>query len=110
MNKLEQRWSGLTIKQWQAELTALLLISDVAVERAIVRIWEQQTYTEQDSGQALIVDGVGFNKFDAPLMTKYARQLIRSVHLTKYQMKKARNVMPKYWRQLMNISKAAHGW
>lgn len=109
-SKQDSRWSNLTHKEWRRELQALLLASDKALERAIVVIWEQQTYTEQESGQALIEDGVGFNKFDAPLMTKYAKQLIGKTHLTNKQKLKARSVMPKYWKQLMRISKANHGW
>ena len=110
MTCLEQKWKGLTQKEWRRELQALLRISDKALDRSIVVIWEQQTYTEQEAGMAVIEDGVGFNKFDAPLMSKYARQLMSTGSLTTYQRKKARSVMPKYWRQLMNISKATHGW
>ena len=109
-SKHNSKWKNLTIKEWKRELQSLLLASDKALERSIVVIWEQQTYAEQESGQAIIEDGVGFNKFDAPLMSKYARQLISTGALTTYQRKKARSVMPKYWRQLMRISKAAHGW
>ena len=109
-SKLDSKWKGLTQKEWRRELQALLLISDVALERAIIRIWEQQTYSEQASGMSIIVDGVGFNKFDAPLMSKYARQLATKQHLSKYQCSVARKKMPKYWRQLMNISKEIHGW
>ena len=108
--KQNSRWKDLTQKEWRRELHALLLASDKALERSIIVIWEQQTYTEQESGQALIEDGVGFNKFDAPLMTKYAKQLIAKTHLTTRQREKARSVMPKYWRQLMRISKVQHGW
>jgi len=103
-------WKSLTQKEWRRELQALILGSDVALERAIIRIWEQQTSIEQETGEAIIVDGVGFNKFDAPLMCKYARQLIAKMHLTSSQKTKARAVMPKYWKQLMRISKVQHGW
>ena len=109
-SKQESRWAKLTQKEWRRELQALLLSSDKALDRAIIRIWEQQTYSEQEAGQAIIVDGVGFNKFDAPLMSKYARQLIATGSLSTYQRKKARSVMPKYWKQLMNMSKVQHGW
>lgn len=109
-SKQESRWANLTQKEWRRELQSLLLASDEALERAIIRIWEQQTYSEQEAGMAIIVDGVGFNKFDAPLMSKYARQLLYTGALTTYQKKKARSVMPKYWKQLMRISKVQHGW
>lgn len=108
--KLEKKWKDLNQKEWRRELQALLLSSDKALERSIIRIWELQTYSEQEAGMAIIVDGVGFNKFDAPLMSKYARQLLYTGSLTTYQRKKARSIMPKYWRQLMKISKAQHGW
>lgn len=103
-------WKSLTQKEWRRELQALILASDPALERAILRIWEQQTAIEQETGEAIIVDGVGFNKFDAPLMSKYAKQLIAKMHLTRSQKIKARAVMPKYWKQLMRISKVQHGW
>ena len=44
------------------------------------------------------------------LMSKYAKQLIAKMHLTRSQKIKARAVMPKYWKQLMRISKVQHGW
>ena len=103
-------WQQLTQKEWRRELQALLLRSDKAIDKSIVVIWEQQTYTEQESGEAIIVDGVGFNKFDAPIMTSYAKQLVDGRSLSTQQRSVARKVMPKYWRQLMNISKAQHGW
>ena len=57
-------WKSLTQKEWRRELQALILASDPALERAILRIWEQQTAIEQETGESIIVDGVGFNKFD----------------------------------------------
>ena len=103
-------WKSLTQKEWRRELQALIIVSDVALERAILRIWEQQTAIEQETGEAILVDGVGFNKFDAPLMSKYAKQLIAKMHLTNSQKAKARAIMPKYWKQLMRISKVQHDW
>ncbi len=107
---LKAKWAKLTQKEWKRELQSLLLASDMALERSIIRIWEQQTYSEQSSGEALIVDGVGFNKMDAPLMGAFADQLIHNRSLSEKQKVVARKVMPKYWKQLMNISKAQHGW
>lgn len=109
-SKQDSKWANLTQEEWRRELQALLLASDKALERAIIRIWEQQTYSEQEAGMAIIADGVGFNKRDAPLMSKYARQLLYTGELTAYQKKKARSIMPKYWKQLMRISKVQHGW
>lgn len=109
-SKQDSKWANLTQEEWRRELRALLLVSDKALERAIIRIWEQQTYSEQEAGMAIIADGVGFNKRDAPLMSKYARQLLYTGELTEYQKKKARSIMPKYWKQLMRISKVQHGW
>ena len=107
---LDSKWSSLTHKQWKKELQSLLLVSDKALEKSIIRIYERQTYTEQEAGQAIIEDGVGFNKFDASLMSSFAKQLNDGWHLSDKQKEIARKVMPKYWRQLMNISKAQHGW
>ena len=109
-SKLEKKWKGLTQKEWRRELQALLLSSDKALECAIIRIWEQQTYMEQESGKALIADGVGFNRYDAPILCHYAQQINSTGSLTPYQRTKARKIMPKYWKQLMRISKVQHGW
>lgn len=110
MSTLDSKWGNLTQSQWKKELQSLLLVSDKALEKAIVRIWEQQTYTEQTTGQALLEDGVGFNKFDASLMSDFAKQLISGTSLSNKQKGIARKIMPKYWKQLMRISKAQHGW
>lgn len=99
------KWEGLTQKQWRKELQALILASDLALYRAIVRIWKNQTFAEQSKGEALIVDGVGFNKLDAGLLSSYAEQIIKRNYLSDKQKAIARKLMPKYWRQLMVASK-----
>lgn len=104
-------WQTMTHKQWKENLQTLLLKSDAALERAIVVLYKQQPIIEQVGEEAVITDGVGFNKFDAEILDKFAKQLLYDQHsLSSKQKVLARKKIPKYWKQLMNISKKKHGW
>ena len=103
-------WKDMTQKQWRENLQTLLLYSDNAVERAIVVIYEQQPAIERVSEEAIITDGVGFNKFDAEILNKFAKQILEDRHLSIKQLSIARQKITKYWKQLMLISKRKHRW
>lgn len=103
-------WNNITQKQWKEQLQTLLLRSDKALERAIIRIYEAQTDDEQISNKSLHYDNMGFNRVDAEPMTIMAKQLLGGIHLSSRQKYIARKKMPKYWRQLMVISKRVNGY
>ena len=92
-------------KQWEAYLKDLLRISDKALLKAIVLIYDDQTIEEKDKGKSIENNCVGFSKIDAKEMGDIARKIKANSVLTKGELAKSRNKMQKYWKQLMIISK-----
>lgn len=98
-------WSELkTQKQWKIELQYLLCTNDYAVVRAMERIWDLQTDGEKLSGQALIDNGVGFNRIDSVRIKKYIEKHERQ-SFDAEDIRVIRSIMLKYWKQLMKLSK-----
>lgn len=93
-------------KVWTKEdIQELLRVNDKAVARAITALYERQTAAEQADGETSVANGVGFNKIDAPFLTSIAKALPRyNGHMTERQLKVARKMLPKYWRQLVEIA------
>lgn len=104
------KWNDLTQAQWKDQLHDLLKHSDKAVERAIVVIYDGQSDDEKRKGRSLAYNNIGFNRVDTEPLSIMAEQLLSGRHLTSRQLNEARRKMPKYWRQLMNVSKAKHGY
>lgn len=82
--------------------------NDKAVERAVIRIWENQTLDEKSSGTVTHDNGIGFTSADSTFLTSIAQWLLRSSwpegkRLTFGQMKTVRPLMGKYWRQLREV-------
>lgn len=92
-------------KQWEQYLKGLVKTNDKALYRAIVLIYRNQTDEEQNKGQSIEDNYVGFTKWDAEEMTSIALKIIRKQKLLDGEVTKSRNKMQKYWRQLMAISK-----
>ena len=92
-------------KQWEQYLEGLVKSNDVALYKAIVLIYQNQTYEEQTKGQSIKDNYVGFTKWDAEQMTSIAVKIIHKQKLSDGEVAKDRNKMQKYWRQLMVISK-----
>lgn len=93
-----------TQKQWKAYIQDLIARSDVALKRAIVQIYERQTYEEQMQGTAIAENNVGFSKIDAKELGDIAKKIKKNEQLTEGEIAKSRNKMKKYWKQLMHIS------
>lgn len=86
----------------------LIATNDKAVERAVIRIWENQTADEQSQMTTNRDNGIGFTGADAEFLTKMAQWLFRSARpegkrFTYGQMKVVRPLMSKYWRQLRDV-------
>ena len=63
-------------KTWtRTEINSLLLTSDRAVERAILRLFELQTEDEQSAANTNHQNGRGFASCDARAGTRFARWL-----------------------------------
>lgn len=82
----------------------LLTRSDTAVIRAMQAIHARQTEDEQRSGTARERNGIGFNKFDAEILTSFLNQINAGRTLSYKQMRLARSRMKSYHRQLIEIA------
>lgn len=99
-------WESFTNQeQWREYLQSLLKRSDKALLRAITLIYERQTEEEKQTGQSVVENKIGFSKIDAEALGSIAKRIIAGDTLTDGELAKARNKMPKYWKQLMWISK-----
>lgn len=92
---------------WTKEsILRLIATSDDAVAAAITALHERQTEAEKNTGDAVERNGRGFNKRDADFLSSIAIRLPRyDNHMTPRQLEVARRKLPKYWRQLLEITK-----
>ena len=81
-----------------------------ALYKALLIIYENQT-SEEKSAQTTIEDNeVGFSGVDARLLSSFAAYLQRWGDLTERQLVHARKKMPKYARQILDLSLAKGIW
>lgn len=99
-------WENFTNQlQWKEYLQNLVRTNKKALYRSIIIIAESQTPEEKALGATIDHNGVGFGSIDAEMMTSLALRLKCGGELTERELAICRNKMPKYWRQLMIISK-----
>ena len=99
-------WESFTNqKQWKQYLKNLLKVNDIALIKAIVLIYNNQTDEEMRKGKSIEDNEIGFDKVDAKEMGEIAIKIKRGRQLTEGELAKSRNKMQKYWKQLMVISK-----
>jgi hypothetical protein len=89
----------------KATIIALLETNNKAVERAILAIYENQTTSEKRAEKTIESNCIGFNGVDARLGTYYAKYLLSGKHLSGEHIDKARKIIRKYTRQLLDIAK-----
>ena len=94
-----------TQKQWKNYLKELIKNNDRAVIRGVIQIYNRQTFDEQIEQESNVINGIGFNKNDAPFMSAVAIAFISGKEVDKKTFEIARNKLIHYWRQLMQISK-----
>lgn len=92
-------------KQWEEYLKNLLKTNNKALFKAIVLIYDSQTEEEKRANESVEDNKLGFSKIDAKDLSAIARKIKREETLTEGELAKSRNKMPKYWKQLMVISK-----
>ena len=92
-------------KQWKEYLKNLLKTNNKALLKAIVLIYDSQTEEEKRTNESVEDNKLGFSKIDAKDLSTVARKIKREEVLTESELAKSRNKMPKYWKQLMIISK-----
>jgi len=95
-----------TQEQWKQYLQNLVSKNDNACCQAIIAINNWQTELERMQGESTEDNGVGWTKYDAKDMGQLANKICNGQQLTDGELAKSRNKMKKYWKQLMQISKA----
>jgi len=75
--------------------------------RGLIRIYERQTANEQRVGETTRHNNVGFTGADANILSSLADQVLAKRNLSEKQMAIVHKKMPKYARQLLNISKSS---
>lgn len=78
----------------------------VWAERAILRLYEEQTATEKEAHTTAFSNGVGFSAVDADILSSFAEQLNRGRFLSERQLSYAFKVLPKYAKQLARLAKS----
>lgn len=101
-----REWESFTNqKQWESYLKNLLRTNDKALFAATLKIYEYQTEEERNKAKSLEENGVGFAKIDAEELTAIAIKIKNKNPLTQHEYCVMKAKMPKYWKQLMKISK-----
>ena len=91
-------------KVWtKDDIKALLETNDAAVIKAMLRIFEYQTYSEQESEHTQDFNGVGFSGVDGEILSSFTKQFQTRGFLSPKQMIIARKRMQKYASQLLLI-------
>ena len=99
-------WENFTNQeQWRDYLRNLLKTNNRALLKAIILIYNNQTFEEKVRGMTIESNKSGFGIVDADEMGKIAKKIKSGQPLTKGELAKSRNKMQKYWKQLMIISK-----
>lgn len=97
----------MTTKTWTRDMIdALISVNDRAVERGIVQLFNLQTSDERRAECTKLNNGVGFNSCSARSGTYYAKWVLSGKHLTGAHLEKARKIVLKHSRQLVDIANA----
>lgn len=92
-------------KQWKEYLKNLVKTNDKALTKSIMVIYGNQTREEQSAGTSFEENAIGFSRNDCKLMSRYAEMIKSGCELSSGQLSISRIIMPKYWKQLMVVSK-----
>jgi hypothetical protein len=70
--------------------------------KGLMRIYANQTESEQTSGGVIVNNGIGFVHVDSEILTSFAKQYEKKGSLSEKQMAILYKKMPKYAGQLIN--------
>lgn len=92
-------------KKWtKEEIAAKLADDDAWLIRGLLAIYSKQTDEEKNSDITKVDNGIGFNAFDATILSDMAKQYNRTKFLSKRQLVIVRKCMKKYAGQLTKIA------
>lgn len=87
-------------------IAKLLETNDLAVERAMVVIFLNQTEDEQRANDTKHRNKRGFNASDAKKGSSFAKTVLSGQHLPSWHLPAARRMAKRYIRQLVEAAKA----
>lgn len=95
----------MTTKKWTKEEIAEKLMTDMVwLIRGLLAIYDRQTEDEKHSDVTKEDNGIGFNAFDATIMSDMAKQYKRTKYLSARQLLIVKKCMKKYAGQLAKIA------
>jgi hypothetical protein len=94
----------VTKKQIRAYIKHQLGTNQTWAFAALLKILENQTEDEQNSENTIEYNNIGFTGADGHIMTSIAKQYKRYKRLSPKQQAIVMKKMPKYWKQILNIS------
>lgn len=105
INKKTNALFGVATKKEALEVIKRNIITnDRWLFRAILAVYDKQEYRERQAKSTLERNGVGFNHYDAEIMSSFAECIKKGSILSVSQVQTARHIMPKYRAQLYNIA------
>jgi hypothetical protein len=94
----------LTMQAKKEQIQKLIDTDDYAVARAVVRIYQRQTASEQRSEHTHLNNAIGFNAPDAKYLSSAAKFALRNGELTGEHVDRVRAKIRRYWKQLIDIA------
>lgn len=88
------------------EIKELIQNNDKVLYGALKKLYSQQTADEQNTGETIENNGVGFNGADASFLSSTAEFLIKTGFLTDKQKVVVRKKLIKYAKQLTRLANA----
>jgi hypothetical protein len=76
------------------------------IERGIVVLYQRQTEDEKRSGNTITENRIGFNSSDSRYLSYCAKWVLGGNPLNEKHLKKCGKMLPKYWKQIMDIIKS----
>lgn len=94
----------VTLKQKKQYLKLKLSTDYRWMTTALIRIYEFQTREEQNAQTTMHHNDVGFSGADGEILSSFAVQFQRRGSLSPRQCEIGFKKIPKYWKQLLNLS------
>lgn len=93
------------MKVWTAEnIMEVFSTNEDQMCKGLVLIYRRQTADEREDKVTRNKNGVGFNAFDAEILSSFAEQYLRRGWLSDKQIAILRKKLPRYRRQLAEIA------
>lgn len=87
----------------EARVVELMQSNQKFLERALLELFNRQAEDEKTYKDTIHKNGSGFSASDAPVLTRYANYLKSGRPLTGEHLEKAKKLLPKYRRQVLQI-------